>query len=77
MYSICTFFFLFYRPYSGKYLRQTTDGVYACIVCDNPLFQSEHKMESACGWAAFTDIIAQGKVTVKKDTTHGKMLTMH
>ena len=62
-----------FRPFSGKYLRQKEEGIYVCIVCDNPLFHSDHKYETMCGWPSFTDVITQGKVTVKKDTSHGKI----
>ena len=61
-----------FRPFSGKYLRQKDEGVYTCVVCDNQLFRSDQKYETMCGWPSFYDVIAHGKVTVSKDTTHGK-----
>ena len=59
------------RPFSGKYLRKKDEGIYTCLVCDNPLFNSEDKFDTHCGWPAFSDVIAQGKVTVKKDFSAG------
>ena len=47
------------------------DGIYTCVVCENPLFKSEQKFQTMCGWPSFSDVIAHGKVTVKKDTSHG------
>ena len=64
--------FLYFRPFSGKHLRQKGDGLYTCVVCDNALFRSDQKFDSMCGWPAFSDVIAQGKVTLKKDMTHGE-----
>ena len=48
------------------------EGVYCCIVCENVLFHSQQKYHSGCGWPSFSDVIAQGKVTVSNDTTHCK-----
>lgn len=59
------------RGYSGKYLRTKDDGLYSCVVCENPLFSSDEKYDSHCGWPAFRDVIAQGKVTCKRDASHG------
>jgi peptide-methionine (R)-S-oxide reductase len=30
-------------------------GIYNCIVCGIPLFTSEQKYQSGCGWPAFYD----------------------
>ena len=68
---------LFYRAYSGKLLRNKDDGIYTCIVCDNPLFNSDQKYDSGCGWPSFQDVIAKGKVTLKKDMAHGKCYYMY
>ena len=59
------------RPFSGKYVHVKDDGIYTCVVCENPLFRSEQKFQTMCGWPSFSDVIAHGKVTVKKDTSHG------
>ena len=60
------------RAYSGRYLRMKEEGVYVCIICENPLFRSDQKYDSGCGWPSFHDVMAHGKVTVTKDTSHGK-----
>ncbi len=42
-------------PFSGKYNDLFKDGIYVCARCDNPLYSSESKFKSGCGWPAFDD----------------------
>ncbi len=44
-------------PWSGKYVKLKSDGIYHCIVCDAPLFKSNSKFDSHCGWPSFDDAI--------------------
>jgi len=45
------------RPWSGIYLTNTDKGVYVCKACNNPLFNSDSKFKSNCGWPSFDDEI--------------------
>lgn len=47
------------RPFIGEYTEHfETGGHYVCRQCNAPLFRSEHKFHSNCGWPAFDDEIA-------------------
>jgi peptide methionine sulfoxide reductase msrA/msrB len=43
------------RPFTGIYNNHFEEGVYSCKQCDSPLFSSQDKFQSSCGWAAFDD----------------------
>ncbi|MEL6870680.1 MAG: peptide-methionine (R)-S-oxide reductase MsrB [Pseudomonadota bacterium] len=59
------------RPFTGAYLDHKANGDYHCVVCDTPLFSSEHKYDSGSGWPSFFLPLAGDNVRVERDTSHG------
>lgn len=58
------------RPFSGEYWDHFEKGKYHCIVCDEELFESEHKFESGCGWPSFSDT-DKSNIKFIEDKSHG------
>ena len=59
------------RPYTSKYENSHEIGTFYCAVCGNPLFRSDTKFESGCGWPSFYETISKTSVIYAKDNTLG------
>lgn len=59
------------RPFSGMLLNVTDDGTYTCGACGAPLFRSDAKFESHCGWPSFTHPEEQENVRLLDDDSYG------
>lgn len=61
-------------PFSGKYYNTKEEGIYKCICCDTPLFESSTKFDSGTGWPSFYESI-ENNVTEIQDISHGMIRT--
>ncbi len=59
------------RPFTGRYHATKTPGVYHCICCDTPLFDSRAKFDSGCGWPSYFAPIDPQAVAEREDLSHG------
>lgn len=63
------------RAFSGRYWDTKTAGTYKCIGCDTPLFRSDAKFDSGCGWPSFFEPLEGANLVEVRDTTHGMVRT--
>lgn len=63
------------RAYTGKYWDHKEDGVYKCIGCGTPLFDSVTKFDADCGWPSFFQPIGEGDIQEELDTSHNMIRT--
>jgi len=61
--------------FTGKYWDYEGVGTYYCAACGNPLFKSDSKFGSGCGWPSFYESIRPESVIYKKDKTYGMIRT--
>jgi len=62
-------------PFTGEYENTETPGTYKCVCCGQPLFRSEMKFHSGCGWPSFTAPLTAEVVDEESDTSHGMIRT--
>jgi len=62
------------RPFSGKFNLTFENGTYVCGACHQPLFDSNSKFESGCGWPSFDESL-EGAIEYVKDTSYGMIRT--
>ncbi len=62
-------------PFSGKFVNNHEDGMYACAACGQQLFDAGTKFESGSGWPSFYDVLSKGNVELRTDSSHGMSRT--
>jgi peptide-methionine (R)-S-oxide reductase len=59
------------RAFTGKYWDHHEHGIYHCVCCDTPLFESDAKFDSGCGWPSYFRALDPDNVIEKVDRSHG------
>jgi peptide-methionine (R)-S-oxide reductase len=62
-------------PFSGEYWASKKDGIYHCVCCDEPLFDSKTKFDSGTGWPSYWQPISANIIKSKPDNTDGTRRT--
>ncbi|MBS1750387.1 MAG: peptide-methionine (R)-S-oxide reductase MsrB [Bacteroidetes bacterium] len=59
------------RPWTSKFEKFNEAGTYYCAACGNPLFKSDTKFESGCGWPSFYEPITKNSIIYLEDNSFG------
>ncbi|HAT33235.1 MAG TPA: peptide-methionine (R)-S-oxide reductase [Janthinobacterium sp.] len=63
------------RAFSGKFWDHHENGIYTCVCCNTPLFASDAKFDSGCGWPSYFKALDPANVTEIVDRGHGMLRT--
>ena len=63
------------RPFTGKYWDFKEKGMYKCAGCGTPLFESDTKFDSGCGWPSFFQPLEDENIQEERDTSHRMIRT--
>jgi len=58
-------------PFQNEYWNHKEKGLYVDLVSGAPLFSSEDKFDSGCGWPSFTRPLDPAAVAERRDASHG------
>ena len=58
-------------PFRNAYWNHKADGVYFCVGCDTPLFDSQHKFDSGTGWPSYWQPLEKAFIGEERDSSHG------
>jgi len=59
------------RAFTGEYCEAHEAGLYACVCCGTPAYDSGTKFESGTGWPSFNQPVKEKAVKYHKDTSFG------
>jgi len=59
------------RAGTGEFCERHEPGLYGCVGCGTPLFDSRAKFESGTGWPSFGQPVKENAIKYKKDNSYG------
>lgn len=62
-------------PFTGEYESCEEPGIYRCVCCGEPLFDSEAKYHSGSGWPSFWAPVSATAMETETDNSHGMKRT--
>ena len=62
-------------PFTGEYESTDTPGTYKCVCCGQPVFLSDAKFHSGCGWPSFSAPADAAAIDEETDLSHGMVRT--
>ncbi|MCU0353768.1 MAG: peptide-methionine (R)-S-oxide reductase MsrB [Cytophagales bacterium] len=63
------------RAFTGEYWNTKDEGTYVCVGCGTPLFESDTKFDSGCGWPSFYAPLDTQNIETETDRTFGMVRT--
>ncbi|MEB0133847.1 peptide-methionine (R)-S-oxide reductase MsrB [Actimicrobium sp. CCC2.4] len=63
------------RAFTGRYWDHHEHGIYTCVCCNTPLFASDAKFDSGCGWPSYFTALNEDNVKELVDRSHGMART--
>lgn len=61
--------------FTGAYWDSEDDGCYACVCCEQPLYDASAKYKSGTGWPSFRAAVGDDAVATETDRSHGMART--
>jgi peptide-methionine (R)-S-oxide reductase len=63
------------RAFTGKFWDHHEHGIYTCVCCGTPLFESDAKFDSGCGWPSYFKALDPANIIEITDRSHGMLRT--
>lgn len=57
-------------PFTGRYWDHFENGLYRCVCCGQPLFDSATKFDAGCGWPSYWQSMSPNAIREEQDTSH-------